>query len=568
MQPSSHEEHGGGRSGPDPARSPGVLTLPGGPVRVGLGRPSIFHIRRASVKSAARVHSGFLILVAVILVVLSHGIQDTTGLSPGDEGYLWYGSLRTAAGDVPIRDFRSYDPGRYYWCAAFSHLFGDGLLGLRRSSAAFQVVGLLCGLLALTRAVGSRPFLLLAGICLTLWMQPVYKLFEPAIALIAVWVGVRLLEKPSRTRLFVSGVFVGLAAFVGRNLGLYAFLAFAALLLYLRFKMRAVPLWRSSAVWVGGVLAGLSPLWAMMGLIPGFARSWMESVIFLYARGGANLGVPVPWPWRVVHSGTALDMLIRVSTGMSFLLVPIFLGVLLILRVRAPKDRKAAGHLLTACVFVGLPYAHHAWSRADLTHLAGAIHPILIGLVTVAAASKHRFRWAVPAVLLIVSTLPGAFYGIPAFHRLSSSAKRYVRADIRGDSMWINHRHARLVNDVARVLERNVPSEESLLIATHSAILYPLLGRTAPIWDPYLLWPHSEKKQIEMIAELERNHTRWVLTSRYTLDGRSDLAPGARNPILWAYLMREFEPVSLPPLDSARTLLVRKGSGEAGAEIE
>ena len=67
-------------------------------------------------------------------------------LIPADEGFLWYGVLQTRAGEIPIRDFQSYDPGRYYWCAAWSFLFGGGILGLRASIAVMQAVGLFFGL--------------------------------------------------------------------------------------------------------------------------------------------------------------------------------------------------------------------------------------------------------------------------------------------------------------------------------------------------------------------------------------------------------------------------------------
>ena len=58
--------------------------------------------------------------------------------NPTEEGYLWYGTLRTAAGEVPIRDFQSYDPGRYYWCAWLGEFLGHGVIGLRASVACFQ----------------------------------------------------------------------------------------------------------------------------------------------------------------------------------------------------------------------------------------------------------------------------------------------------------------------------------------------------------------------------------------------------------------------------------------------
>jgi hypothetical protein len=501
-----------------------------------------------------------VILLAVALVIVSHALRDTTGLNPGDEGYLWYCSLRAAEGEIPLRDFCSYDPGRYYWCAAFSQVFGDGLLGLRRSSAVFELLGLLAGLLALTRVIPNRVLLALCGICLTLWMQPVYKLFEPAVAMMAVWFGVRLLERPSGARLLASGIFVGLAAFIGRNLGLYCFLAFACLILYLRFRMRTVDLWKSTGMWAAGIVIGYSPMLAMMAFLPGFASSFIESVVFILIRGGLlNIPLPVPWPWAIDLSGSILGNLGALSTGITFLLLPILLAVSLVFLLLAPKTRIAERHLLVACAFVGLFYCHHPFSRADLPHLSGAIHPILLGVMAATPfLPGRRSVRAVVTTALIVVTLPAALAGVPAFHRFISSAQGYVLADIGDDSIWISRRHGRLVNNVARAIDRELSADDSILILTRDAILYPLLGRKAPVWDPYTLSPHSENVQREMIQDLERNNTQWVLTSIYSVDDREDLSPRESQPILWAYVEREFEPVRAPGLGSARTLLHRK----------
>jgi len=72
-------------------------------------------------------------LLSVALVILSLYLQCNIGLDLAEEGSLWYGAVQTASGQVPVRDFKYYDLGRYYWTAFWLRLLGNNLISLRIS---------------------------------------------------------------------------------------------------------------------------------------------------------------------------------------------------------------------------------------------------------------------------------------------------------------------------------------------------------------------------------------------------------------------------------------------------
>ncbi len=206
-----------------------------------------------------RIASAFILGLAVVAIFFAW--EGRQGLSLWDEGYLWYGVQRVLAGEVPIRDFQAYDPGRYYWSAVLMRLAGsDGIMALRTTVVILQAAALatVLGWLASTHIKrGSFRYLLVCALTLVVWMVPRHKVFDIAFSIGLVCVLACWVRRPTRFNHFLAGVFVGLVAYFGRNHGVYGVLASGGIFAYLAVRCGSWTEWfRVIAMFAIGGLVG------------------------------------------------------------------------------------------------------------------------------------------------------------------------------------------------------------------------------------------------------------------------------------------------------------------------
>jgi hypothetical protein len=495
-----------------------------------------------------------VLLLAIALGGASFAIQGRQGINLADEGFLWYGVQQTAHGKVPLRDFQSYDPGRYYWSAAGAFLFGEGLVALRFSETVFQILGLWAGLLAVSRVAQDWTLLAAVGLMLTLWMAPSFKHFDGTLLLCGILIAVRLIEGPSPDRMFVAGFFVGLCVFLGRNHALYNFLAQASLLLLLYFKLRPLLSMSHFGMWLAGIMVGLVPTIMMFVCVPGFLAGYVES-IRLILRRGTNLALPIPWPWRVSpNSATTMKQFLL---GIFLVMLP--LGYIAAITVSlAMRSQMIKGHaLFTACAFVGLFYLHYIFSRADFTHLAQAIHPFTfgtLGLLGLLGARKSD-HWAVIAVL-IAAALFTVGRQVPIYQRLTSPAP-WEPCDV-GGKIFVHPFINGLITCLRTFASENIAPREGVLIVPFMPALYPILNHESPLWDLVHYFPATTQQQETMIHDLTAKNVKWAIVWDVTLDGREDLRFSATHDLVWHYLVQNFEPVKITCLPKRWRILHRK----------
>ncbi len=475
--------------------------------------------------------------VAFLLALGHHLLFGDLYLNLRDEGYLWYGVEAVRAGDVPLRDFQAYDPGRYYWCAWLAPLFGDGLIGIRGAVALFQALGLTCALLAARRVLARDFWLVPVGLLLMCWSFPRFKLFESALTAIGVWALLRVFERPSARRQLVLGLVVGGAACFGRNHGLYLGLASLAGLGVQWFARREEVTPRRVGALAGGVLLGYAPQLVMLAVVPGYAAAFGDAVLSVLSRG-ANLPQPFPWSWRpaLAEHGLLGGVVLQLGFLLPVVLLP--LGVVSCVARRRRPEQHA---LLFAATIVGAIYVHHYSVRADPPHLAQAIFPVL--LLGVALGAEHGPRTAAAAAVLLLGH--GTLLALghhPEVRHYAPWRERPPLAtfEVRGEELRLKAGLTRHLERVRRMLDQALDPSDELFVAPTRPTFYPLFGKRSPTWWIYFLWPATADEQAETMRRLADGNVNWALIveKSFTDDPAYDFRN--TNPLVWEHLQRDW----------------------------
>ena len=453
-----------------------------------------------------------------------------------DEGYLWYGTFAMSHGHVPMRDFHAYDPGRYLWTFGWSRILGDGLVSMRLACVLFQCLGVLAGLLAARRLSRNALFLSSIALVLCAWMHPRYKVFEQSIALMFVYAGVLLLEKPSVRRHFWVGVFGGLMAFMGRNHGAYHVVAFGLLIAWAAWGEGWRAWWKRSAVWTGGIVVGYLPQWLMFLFVPGYFRQFVVNLGEIFSKG-TNLPMRVPWPWLVPDTLTSWFRFSTIMEGCFYVAFPLMFLLAAIRAWRLGRTGLMANPVFVAAVCVTLPYTHYVFSRADIVHLSHGAPGLAVAIIALGftfAGGLRRIGFALAPTLSAASLLANLFqFGIT--RELTAAPRSLVHVDVRGQQMIASLFHARVLNIARTLATEFAKKDEAILFLPHMPGLYPFTDHLSPTKQIYFIFPARPDEDRALLAEIEAANVQWVLLHDYPLDGREDLRFRNTNPIVFDF---------------------------------
>ena len=489
--------------------------------------------------------NGFTLDRLLFAIFIGAGLflwQSRFGFSLWDEGHLWYGAQRVLAGEVPILDFRSYDPGRYYWSAAWMALWkNDGILALRASAVIFLIPGLWAGLCLIPRSKkwGSCLFIFLSCLILSAWLFPRHKLFDISVCLMLTASLAEVIANPSFRRCFLYGLVTGLASFFGRNHGVYGVAGGILAVVYLAMTSDVCRNWIKMAAGLGcGLAAGGVPFFLLFLLVPGFLLSFWDSLL---VTGNTVLPVSVPWPWTVdfgvVSNGVAAR---QVLVGLSFVaLVLVGITGVFSLLYFGWKKRKISP-ALAASVLMVIPYAHHAFSRADISHLAQGIFPLLLAVLIGLALLPRWIKWSVSLCVFVISLLV-MLPVHPGWQGRNNPA--WIERDIGGDRLRVPPSVASDVDMLEELVQMYAPGSRSFVVVPYWPGAYALTRRKAPLCDIYPLFERSEEFQRQEIDRIQKSDPGFAVVLDFPLDGMEARRFKNTNPQIEEYIRTHFEPV-------------------------
>lgn len=509
-----------------------------------------------------------LILLGLCLLacVLAFLVEGNVGFSLWDEGYLWYGVQRTLLGEVPLRDFLSYDPGRYYWAASLLWIFHDhGIIGVRAATAAFMTIGSLAAVAFVWNNLDEAPpvrFLLgaLTVLLCLLWAMPWWKQYDEATSIFLTLSLARVLALPVRRRFFYHGIVVGLAAILGRNHGIYGLMACLLVAPMLMFVVDRSQWVQCVLAWLGGIVLGFSPILVGILVDRHFALMFWDSIRFLlFEYRGTNLPLPVPWPWTVDGSqpftpGLARSWLI----GGVYVAMPLLCLLGLGLSCRSIwRDRQFTHPAFTACIATAIFYLNVAYSRADLLHLAQSVYPLMLGLMLWPYIGKSG--------VIIRGSCAGLFTAISLWIALPMhplylmhSQPGWRQIEVKGERLWMDASFATSVTDIEQLASRYIQPGGTLLSIPVWPGAYALLGLKSPVYEIYALFPRSDVFQNREIARLQTTRPSLVLFNDIAVDGRDDLRYAKTHPRILDYIAGHYRQISSPPAEPQLKVYVRQ----------
>lgn len=512
--------------------------------------------------------------ISILLAIVQWFFNDRILLHfiLADEGFLYFGSLRVLEGELPIVDFRSYDPLRYFWVATWLKFFGTGIFSFYTSLLVIKTLTIYSILWLILNAKNKFSETVFLVVMLSFWLYPRHKIFEIFISIVSIILLYLFFLKPTKKFSFILGISVGLFAFTGRNLGLYSFISFTVAILFIIVYNHLDDAKNYYRNFIGGIPIGYLPMIFLAITNPDVVPEIVRSIKKMFLIGGTNIKIPVPWPWHIDFSEPWILVANQLLIGVLFFALPLFYALCLIVifkqmvntkkNLQRPPQIKFPGwYLWAASVFVGFPYLHHAFSRADTYHLTQSIMPFFLGVFSLAQFPQFKIKRLKPILFsfFLIATFFVQIMTLDGFLKVMVP-DRYQKINFAKDVIWTKKSFATELEGILNAVRENEISESNMnyYFAPNLPGLYSLIDTRFPPYDIYPLVASTIEEQTEIITHLEINEVHLVLVNNFALDNEEEKRFSRTNNLVWNFIVDHFEKIETPKLPDTYYLFIRE----------
>jgi hypothetical protein len=303
-------------------------------------------------------------------------------------------------------------------------------------------------------------------------------------------------------------------------------------------------------VYAGGLLAGYSPMILWFIFDSRFRHAMIESILF---TSQWLLPLPIPFPWRIAQDISSTSSLQLTMVSWLIILTIALYATRTLSLLQSIASRNKMPPLLAleaAAIYVGIPYLHQSFDRADFSHIAKGIFPLFLLSSTQITGSirlKRSFLAALFLLVAMVSWLPSE--PVIQFWLLRRHDPSAVSiATIDGHKFNLNRSTVELLRSVRRVAEECHVDDGQLVAMPHFPGLLAYLHVQSPYWEMYYLYPRGAEFQQNEIAQMEKFGTKVAVVDwTAALDGRANMRFEALNPILASYIRARFRDIDGSP---------------------
>jgi hypothetical protein len=187
---------------------------------------------------------------------------------------------------------------------------------------------------------------------------------------------------------------------------------------------------------------------------------------------------------------------------------------------------------------MALPYAHYAYSRADVWHLAQGVFPPLIGSIALLATKPAIVKWPLFLTLFTASLWVAHIYH-PGWQCRPS--KHCAVTQISGHLLEVTPETASEVSLLRKLAEEYAPNGRKFVVAPFWPGAYALLERQSPMWEVYPLFPRSRQSQVAEIQRIRMADPGFILILDFPLDGRDDRRFRHTHPEISSFVEKQFQ---------------------------